>query len=377
MSARGSRGCSMSAAPSETVSARASFSDGRTATAVPARARLERDALIVADERGTTLETWPLAEVKLIDRIGREGAARFTRLPEWRARLTVYEPALVEALIARRPDLARGGRSFARGSALFALGTAVVLALAVAGLPYATPLLAHLVPASLERRLGEATLAEIARTMRGRYQGGLCIGSNGAAALDRLAQRLASATGGTPAADLLVIDAEVENAFALPGGKVVILRGLIERMLSPDELSGVLAHELAHLALDHPTQSLVEAVGLDALISLMAGGGAAGTLGDAGRLLIRLAHSRGQEAEADRMALATLQAAGLRADGTVRLFERWARHEGGPTFLGTHPASPERKALFAAAGAGGASALDPAEWRAVREICARLERVGG
>ncbi len=344
---------------------------------MPVRARLERDALIVADETGTTLETWPLAEVKLIDRIGREGAARFTRLPEWRARLTVHEPALVEALIARRPDLARGGRSFARGSALFALGAAVVLALAVAGLPYATPLLARLVPASLERRLGEAALAEIARTMRGRYQGRLCIGSDGAAALDRLAQRLASATGETPAADLLVIDAEVENAFALPGGKVVILRGLIERMLSPDELSGVLAHELAHLALDHPTQSLVEAVGLDALISLMAGGGAAGTLGDAGGLLIRLAHSRRQEAEADRMALATLQAAGLRADGTAGLFERWARGESGPTFLGSHPASPERGALFAAAGAGGASALDPAEWRAVRQICARLERVGG
>lgn len=104
-------------------------------------------------------------------------------------------------------------------------------------------------------------------------------------------------------------DAEAPNAFATLGGRVVVTRGLVERLSSENALAFVLAHEIAHIAHRDPIRQL----GRQALFQLAwsalvggDGGGAQAVLGQAG-LLTSLSYTRDMERAADRAAVATLQ----------------------------------------------------------------------
>ena len=106
------------------------------------------------------------------------------------------------------------------------------------------------------------------------------------------------------------------NAFAAPGGHVVVLSGLIDEAKSGDEVAGVLAHEIAHVIHRHPMESLVRAMGLAVLAEALSGDGLGGT---AAMLLAVTAYSREAEAEADATAVALLEGSrGLRSVGLDR-----------------------------------------------------------
>lgn len=135
------------------------------------------------------------------------------------------------------------------------------------------------------------------------------------------------------------------NAFALPGGTVVLTDELLARFPGPDVRAGVLAHELGHVAGEHGLRRTYRSVGVAALVALMAGE-TGPVLEDAlleGGLLLSLTHSRAHEREADAYALALAQAAGYDPEGLVVFLERVA--EGwneGPSWASTHPATAER-----------------------------------
>lgn len=140
------------------------------------------------------------------------------------------------------------------------------------------------------------------------------------------------------------------NAFAMPGGHIVILTGLIEKTERPEELLGVLGHEMAHVTLRHSLKQFVHTVSGWVLVSLLG----AGTdqmvyvLGDKARGMFELGYSRDHELEADEVGLKYLNDAGIPATGLVRFFERLKDAEpelpGGEVFelLSTHPATDGR-----------------------------------
>ena len=162
------------------------------------------------------------------------------------------------------------------------------------------------------------------------------------------------------------------NAFAAPGGVVVVNSGLLKKAASAEEVAGVLAHEIAHVELRHSLRQIVRSAGLRVIFGALAGdydalGGWAAQLGE-------LKFSRDAEREADRRGLERLAEARIDPAGMLRFFETLEKAEAGapaakvPAVLSTHPATKERIAwLREATATAGGGPLEPIaiDWRVV------------
>ena len=135
------------------------------------------------------------------------------------------------------------------------------------------------------------------------------------------------------------------NAFALPGGIIVVNRGLIEATRRPEELAGVLAHEIEHVELRHGTAGLVRELGWRALWTWVSGDWGGTLAGQAAAELGSLKFSRDAESAADEAGFNRLVAAGIDPSGMADFFAILARKsaDSPPAFLSTHPASEARE----------------------------------
>ena len=239
------------------------------------------------------------------------------------------------------------------------LGVAATAGMAVAvGLPW----LARHIPWSFERRL-----AGIDAT----FEATTCGKPPDAAhrALQRLVSRLYPLDADDRAIPISidVVRGDTVNAFAALGGRIYVYDGLLQQAQSPDELAGVLAHEIEHVRQRHIMQGVV--------VSLVTWGGLKLIFqtGDAGmtRLLLSLSFSREQEAEADEGGLQRLRRARISARGFQQFFERAGNEAGVPSILASHPAGEDRAARAARfAGYPASPAMDAGDWRELRTICA-------
>jgi Zn-dependent protease with chaperone function len=133
------------------------------------------------------------------------------------------------------------------------------------------------------------------------------------------------------------------NAFALPGGYVVVHAGLIKAAENADELAGVLAHEIQHVELRHSLKNMIHGLGWRAMLALALGDLSGGLLGDLANQLGALSYSRELEQAADLGALRTLRRAGIAPDGLLSFFDKLARKETpSMTLLASHPATGDR-----------------------------------
>jgi beta-barrel assembly-enhancing protease len=150
--------------------------------------------------------------------------------------------------------------------------------------------------------------------------------------------------------ELRVVRAETLNAFALPGGKVVVYTGLLRMAESPEEVAGVLAHELAHVTRRHGLERIAQSIGVVAGVQLLFGD-VSGVLAVGSELLQAgtiNGYGRAQEHEADMDAVSTLRAAHVDPAALARFFERLAAQQGDTpellTWLATHPDLKQRVA---------------------------------
>ncbi|KAF0116557.1 MAG: peptidase M48 family protein [Rhodospirillaceae bacterium] len=126
---------------------------------------------------------------------------------------------------------------------------------------------------------------------------GECTETAGRTALETLMGRLATAAGVEASVlRLHILKSTAVNAFVLPGGHIVVMDGLIQAAEEPDDLAGVLAHEMAHIAHRHTVRQMVRHMGLGLIVDTATGGMG----GEIGRLLLTLSYSRDDEREADR-----------------------------------------------------------------------------
>ncbi len=194
-----------------------------------------------------------------------------------------------------------------------AAAVAVVVAVIwIAGLSPARTI-AYMLPDRARVALGEQALEPLTNGHR------TCTASAGRVALDRLSQRLSQAAGGGNAFKVRVVDWPLVNAFASPGECIVLTGGLLEEATGPDEVAGVLAHEMGHGIERHPEANIVRNIGAATDIML---GGSGGVLTNIGLLLAQLSYSRGAEHEADEHAVRILRGAGISHLGFVDFFKR-------------------------------------------------------
>ena len=230
--------------------------------------------------------------------------------------------------------------------------------------------LAPLVPMSWETALGDA--------MIGDFGGRFCNGPGGQEALDALVKRIEPQGRGL---QVRVANIDMVNAVALPGGKIIIFRGLLQEAKSPDELAGVIGHEIGHVRNRDVMQSLLRQLGLSVVLGGF-GGDASGYIST----LASATYSREAETEADAFSIKLMQQANVSPIDTAGFFARLSSVEGDPKakdapgavstalgYLSSHPMSKKREAMFrgsAAPGANYTAAITPQQWRALVENCA-------
>lgn len=222
-------------------------------------------------------------------------------------------------------------------------------------------------PPTVDAQIGDALEAQLSAA------GGFVESGPAAGAVRALGERLLRAAPAHPHRFRFRVRRDpTVNAFAAPGGLVVVNTGLLAAAESADEVAGVLAHELVHVLHRHSMRQLVFRAGLGASFALLLGSpdGAAGTLASAASTLTSLGFGREQERDADVTGLDLLVKARLPAEGMVTFFERLAKDGlAPPALLSSHPASAERaealRAAIVARGAWPREALD-LDWAAVK-----------
>ncbi len=140
------------------------------------------------------------------------------------------------------------------------------------------------------------------------------------------------------------------NAYAMPGGKIMVYSGLVEKLKLDDaELAAVLGHEMAHALREHTRERVSRAYAQQAVLAGVAaitglGDGAVGLANQVASVTFQLPHSREQEAEADDIGLELMARAGYDPHAAVSVWRKMAAQEGGapPQFLSTHPSSSSR-----------------------------------
>lgn len=171
-----------------------------------------------------------------------------------------------------------------------------------------------------------------------------------------IAQRLTAngsrfnAEAGNWAWEVNVIDSPAINAFCMPGGKIMVFRGIIERLrLVDDELAAVIGHEIAHALLQHGRARMSEAVLKNVGVNLAAlyfglGDLGATALAQAAQLAISLPYSRSHEIDADLAGIELAARAGFDPRAAVTLWRKMAAASAGqpPQFLSTHPGHENR-----------------------------------
>lgn len=353
------------------------YNDGRTATRLEVTVLLEANGLTIADEKGRVIAFWSYKELRCLDERS-DGRSVRLRHGGDEARLTVNDPSILRELARLAPTLrARKHAGFAAlGWGLLGLaGTALLLGLLWIELPALTKVAASKIPVAWEESLGERVRDDVARFFADGddQEPKYCTGAEGRAVLDRLTARLARTAAAPYTFHVQILSAKQVNAVALPGGWIILLSGLIEAAESPEEVAGVLAHEIGHVVHRHGTQSLLRSLGFELLFGLLLGDMGEGLFGSAAQILLQLSYGRDDEAEADRSALALLAAADIDPAGLGQFFERLAQKgSDGPAALqlfSTHPSSDRRAQLFSEAGSGGA-AMSAEDWQRLRDICA-------
>ena len=324
-------------------------------------------------ENESAVERWPYDQIRRAD--GPPQTLRLScdaALPL--ARLEVSDAATQEAIGVHCKSLNAGHAAATQTWrivfwSLAAVGS--IIGLAWLGIPYAADRLAPMVPVAVEQRLGQA----VDKQARVLFGGVECDGAEGRAAFAKMVEAIRRAGDVGLPLEAYVLSSKVPNAYALPGGKVYLLDGLLQKANDPDEVAGVIAHEIGHVQHRDSLRVLIQTGGTSFLIGLLFGdvtGG--GAMVFVGRSLFDASYSRDAERGADAFAIDVMRKLGRSAKPMGDFLFRVTgegKYEKALSILSSHPLTEERRDLMSreARPNAGTGILSQREWAALKNIC--------
>lgn len=146
---------------------------------------------------------------------------------------------------------------------------------------------------------------------------------------------------------ITVVDSKELNAFAVPGGHIVVYRPILDRMREPEELAALLSHEVSHIELRHSLRNIFRSMARKMFLMMIVGNesGLAGFLVDNADNLKGLEYSRSLETEADNYGIGLMNSANIDPTGMLGLMEMLQKETIGKepaAFLSTHPVFKSR-----------------------------------
>lgn len=357
------------------------YLDGRTAIGHPVTIQLTGTTLHITKVDGTTLE-WPYAQVTHIQGSYKGDEVRLEYgTPPAQALVvqgTEFLAAVQQASSTngghlRDPRKRRVRVGWTVPTSLALIG--VIAGLYFKGVPALAIFLAPHVPLSWEEHLGNSAFEQLApATLH-------CTDPYRQAFIEQILHRLRTTVPDSPyRLRVTIVDQPGINAFALPGGRIVVLRGLLEATDGPEQLAGVLAHEVQHIFKRHSTHAVLDQGSTSLLIAAVTGDFTeALAYGIEGaRVLGMLRYSRLHEDEADREGFLLLHAAGIDPAEMIafyRTMEATQPHQTeSPSFVSTHPDAGNRIANLAPLSGRlpfrAIPLLPGADWKDIRSICA-------
>ena len=356
------------------------YLDGQTANRQLAVIQVMPKGLKIRTESGTQL-WWPNDKVRLQQHLFGSEQVRLEKDGENPEMLLVPRNPFFRALRQTDPERAKklpsGHRPKIRVSLPIFASLAVVaitIMLYLWGIPGAATLLASKVPISWEEHLGQATVEKMAPPDK------QCLNPDLNQFLDEMIAFLTAPLSGNPYNfRVIVVDNPRVNAFAAPGGYIVIYRGLLERTQTPEELAGVLGHELQHILHRHPTRALLQQASIGILLVALTWDvkGAMSFGLEGARILGTLRYSRELEEMADHEGMNMLLASGVDPRGMITFFEKMNQDgEKSPeilSYLSSHPNAESRIAHLKLM-AGGSQRpsnqlLQGYNWQELRRAC--------
>jgi len=324
------------------------------------------------DETGEPTVAWSYDDIRRAD--GPPGVLRLrcVSAPAL-ARLEIRDASVASELTSRCPRLdehapGRHGVGAIIGWSLAAVVS--IVAVIVFGVPLAADRLTPLVPQALERRLGDAADVQV----KAIFGDKVCNGTAGQQAFGKLMDRLRETAGLDNSVLASVLATPVANAFALPGGRIYLFSGLLAKAENPDEIAGVLAHELGHLKHRDGTRNVIYNGGTSFLIGLLFGDiTGSGALILISRTLVNSSYSREAEQDADAFAIDLMHKLGRSPKGLGELLFRVTGKDVDKnlSILASHPLTEDRLARMQAADRppSGPPLLTDAEWLALKTAC--------
>lgn len=352
------------------------FYDGESAAAHEADVRCTPTSLVIA-KGGDVLAAWSYDGLLSHDPLKAGRAARLTHSSAPYARLMVDEPAFAETIVERAPQLSARAHRL-RGLKL------VLACMLVAGifigagylfLTFAPAAFARMMPDAWRDNLGSQVKLLLVR------QAEQCTGADAISALAAMRAKLTSRESDPEQFKVLVYDLSIVNAFALPGGTIVISGKLIDAAGGPDGVAGVLAHEMGHVIERDSEAQLVRSLGIQLLQQVLFGGSSFGeSVGGLAGLLALMSYSRDAERSADAHAARIMEANGIDPKGLISFFGYIKDRYGGGSddgkkaepfsLFSTHPGLNERiETLKALDEWPSASVLTERQWTALKNIC--------
>ncbi len=344
----------------------ASWYDGRSAVRHEGEAVWEGGPALVL-RNGDDRFDIPFSDLAYGERRGQTDVYRLASNPGFRLSLPHVLPPDLAARMPARSDYGAwvDKLGFGKAALIFAVVSASLAALFLTAPTWLGPR----IPMSWERRIGDAMVGDLG--------GRLCHTPAGDAALAKLLGKVDPAGQAVRAG---VFNADMVNAAALPGGQVLVFDGLIQQAESPEELAGVLGHEVGHVHERHVMTAMLRQFGLSILLS-----GANSGIGDTVFGLASMTYSRDAEREADEYARARMAQSDVSPIGAASFFERIGGRGGkepekpasdeGSMFdwVASHPAPGERARAYRAAVDADATyrpALTDREFAALKSMCA-------
>lgn len=354
----------------EKITGAAIYSDGHLESGRPVELVFGPTLEIVED--GALRAAWPYADVRRLPAPGGRMRLRAVAAPK-KAWVEIGDPVTQREIerrcllldgVKQKPDPERRRRL-----TLGLLAAAVAVAFLWRGVPRMAGWIAPIVPVPLEVALGKAVEEDVRKI----FPGKTCDNAKGLAALGKVSHSLQDASHLRLPATIEVVDSKTPNAFALPGGKVYLLSGLLEQSQKQDEVIGVLAHELGHLEHRDHLRRIIATGGTAMVVGMLFGditGGAA--MISVGNTLLNASYSRQNEAQADEFAAQTLADLGRPAKPLGELLIRISgEDEPKLSILQDHPLSEARLKRLAVIDKGTTKPpiLGDEEWTALTKIC--------